>query len=165
MNVLSKHCFVNPVLNPPGRHTFERQMMSTMKRHLHPHQKKALLDFFQQSVSTTNPRQNFENLIDQGITNRIWGVEKAGHIKKNLLLLFPNFFQNTNINQIKSISQTDRVVCFYKNGPTGFLGNFAICPLGIQIWGHQFRCAEAAFQWKKYQLAAVQNGRPDLLRV
>lgn len=69
--------------------------------------------------------------------------------------------------QIRTWATRDGVVAFYKGGPTSFLGNFSLCPRGItltfqgQMYG--FRCAEAAFQWKKFVLAAQHNGRPDLL--
>lgn len=54
-------------------------------------------------------------------------------------------------------------IAFYKSGSTAYLGNFAICPNGLKLWGNKFRCAEAAFQWKKYDLAARDSGRQDLL--
>lgn len=57
----------------------------------------------------------------------------------------------------------DCLVCFYKSGPTEFLGNFAHCPSGVTVWGETFQCSEAAFQWRKFYLAAQQKNRPDLL--
>jgi len=53
--------------------------------------------------------------------------------------------------------QGNKLVCFYKTGPTEFLGNFAICPKGLSIWGQRFRCAEAAFQWQKYVRAGIKD--------
>lgn len=57
----------------------------------------------------------------------------------------------------------DCLVCFYKSGPTEFLGNFADCPSGVKIYGETFKCSEAAFQWRKFTLAAKEKNRPDLL--
>jgi len=65
---------------------------------------------------------------------------------------------NTPINE-----KGDKLVCFYKSGPTEFLGNFAQCPSGVTIWGETFQCSEAAFQWRKFYLAAMQKNRPDVL--
>lgn len=69
--------------------------------------------------------------------------------------------------QIGTWATRDGVVAFYRGGPTSFLGNFALCPRGITLpfqgQMYQFRCAEAAFQWKKFVLAAQHNGRTDLL--
>lgn len=64
----------------------------------------------------------------------------------------------------KPINQTGEIlVCFYKSGPTEFLGNFSLCSKGISLWGQHFRCAEAAFQWRKYNLSAQENGCNALL--
>lgn len=143
---------------------FEQQIVSTMGPHIRPAQKEVLLRLFDESVGTPNPRQNFEQLIEREIANNVWGTDKAQHIKKNLLILIPEGMpqkvtgQNDGlINQVKSIAQTEGVVCFYKKGPTEFLGNFAICPNGIKIWGKSFKCTEAAFQWKKYSLAGLNE--------
>lgn len=51
---------------------------------------------------------------------------------------------------------------FYKTGPTEFLGNFAYCPNGIDYEGHHFQNSEAAFQWKKFQLAAGHNNNDEM---
>lgn len=86
---------------------------------------------------------------------------RHGISKKNLLHLLPT-------NEIQKIAAApinangDRLVCFYKTGPTEFLGNFADWPAGIKIWGQTFPCAEAAFQWRKYSWAAEQNNRIDM---
>lgn len=58
-------------------------------------------------------------------------------------------------------AQGNKLVCFYKTGPTEFLGNFFICPQGLHIWEHGFRCSEAAFQWKKYELAGVTDPKME----
>ncbi|CRX39500.1 NADAR family protein [Estrella lausannensis] len=55
------------------------------------------------------------------------------------------------------------LVCFYKHGPTEFLGNFAHCRLGVRVFENTFQCSEAAFQWRKYYLAAVEHARDDLM--
>ena len=68
-------------------------------------------------------------------------------------------FQNIHPNdplyhkykQIGGIA-TSGCVAFYLQGPTEFLGNFSHSP--ISIWGKTFLCAEAAFHWKKYELAS-----------
>ncbi len=88
-------------------------------------------------------------------------------------LYMKNFDSKQDMNaleqQVKAIAQTPinslkaKLVCFYKTGPTEFLGNFANCPQGVQVWGHSFKCSEAAFQWRKYHLAARDNKRQDLL--
>lgn len=57
---------------------------------------------------------------------------------------------------ISDIAAT-QLVCFYKTGPTDFLGNFYVCQNGVTVWGHRFQCSEAAFQWKKYDLARIQD--------
>lgn len=54
-------------------------------------------------------------------------------------------------------------LAFYKRGHTEFLGNFAHCPNGIDYLGHHFRNSEAAFQWTKFYLAALENQREDML--
>lgn len=71
--------------------------------------------------------------------------------------------QPTSANTATLEIAESKVVFFYKGGPTEYLGNFALCPNGLIVWGQNFRCAEAAFQWKKYQLAAQNNNRPDML--
>ena len=56
-----------------------------------------------------------------------------------------------------------KIVCFYKHGPTEFLGNFAHCLQGVRVFENTFQCSEAAFQWRKYYLAAIDHGREDLM--
>lgn len=53
----------------------------------------------------------------------------------------------------------DKVVFFYKNGPSSFLGNFENAPNGVTVFGERFNCAEAAFQWRKYNLSGVTDPR------
>lgn len=68
-----------------------------------------------------------------------------------------------SIPQLRGNALGDKVVCFYKTGPTEFLGNFADCPNGVTVFGEKFPCAEAAFQYRKFQLAAqnLPNGHPQ----
>lgn len=49
----------------------------------------------------------------------------------------------------------DGYLAFYKTGLTSFLGNFHPCK--ISIYDKTFECAEAAFQWRKFSMAAVHN--------
>lgn len=58
---------------------------------------------------------------------------------------------------VAHIAKTQKCVCFYKTGPTQALGNFAPCPNGIKVFNQTFLCAEAAFQYRKYQLAGATN--------
>ena len=84
--------------------------------------------------------------------------------------------QNRPISPVATIAQTPidkagtKLVCFYKTGPTEFLGNFAICSNGIRLnvinaqgvpETFHFICSEAAFQWKKYHLAGIQDPKMD----
>jgi ribA/ribD-fused uncharacterized protein len=123
------------------------------------------------------PQQALEDLINGKINQPDgWGSEKAKHIRRNLLHHLPFNAGPLNVSsshslqmQVQTIAQTPinpqgtKLVCFYKTGPTEFLGNFANCPHGIQIWGRSFKCSEAAFQWRKYYLAAQGNNRQDML--
>lgn len=150
-----------------------------MGAHLHPFQQELIRTLVAEAMRSFHPRHELETLID----NRInvaggWGEAKADHIKTNILPLLPevNATAVPQTMQRGSISVSDplaitltaiaeqpidpqgnTLVCFYKTGPTAFLGNFSICPNGIILWGERFRCSEAAFQWRKYQLAAQQN--------
>lgn len=147
---------------------FLEVMQTTMGQHLHANQKQTLSNLFDQAIHTPQPRQSFERLINEKVNQPDgWGADKKTHIKNNLLAVFPRYIgDNVGVvptaktsaitAQIEAIAKTN-VVCFYKKGPTGFLGNFAHCPQGIQIFGNKFNCSEAAFQWRKYDLIAQQN--------
>lgn len=148
------------------RFKFTKQMDLTMGPHLHAYQKETLLKLFEQAMQTNRPREKLDELIDGMVNQQYgWGAEKAWHIKKNLLEVMPitDTPEQTATIAIQKIAQQDGMVCFYKGGLTEFLGNFALCPNKIKIWGKEFACTEAAFQWRKYFLAAQQNNRRDLL--
>lgn len=156
-----------PVTNP-----FIETMEGTMGSHLHAYQKQTLVRLYQQALKERFPRSAMESLINNKINQPDgWGADKAAHIKRNLLSLFP---EPLDVSPSKSIleqlaetpinAQGDCLICFYKTGPTEFLGNFAPCPSGIVLWRNTFQCAEAAFQWRKYFLAAQQNNRIDMLQ-
>jgi ribA/ribD-fused uncharacterized protein len=93
----------------------------------------------------------------------------AGHQQTSLSILPEKKAPTSLLDTVTNIANTpinekgDKLVCFYKSGPTEFLGNFADCPNGVTIWGETFQCSEAAFQWRKFYLAAKQKNRPDLL--
>lgn len=159
---------INPKVEPPKEEPspllqqFISEIDRTMGAHIHDYQKQTLETLFNQAMAAPQPREAMEKLINEKINQRDgWGADKAWHIKKNLLNLLP-------ANDVKKIASTpinangDRLVCFYKTGPTEFLGNFADCPSSIKIWGQTFQCAEAAFQWRKYSWAAEQNNRIDM---
>lgn len=61
--------------------------------------------------------------------------------------------------QVRNIAKSGSVY-FYKKGPTAFLGNFAHCPNKVDVFGHKFQCAEAAFQWRKFERALKESGQP-----
>lgn len=146
------------------------EMERTMGGHLHDYQQTTLMNLFPLAMQDPLPKKTMEKLIDQKINQPDgWGADKALHIKKNLLPLFPLGVHPGNTkNKVQEIADTpinaqgDCLVCFYKSGPTEFLGNFAPCASGIRIWGQTFQCAEAAFQWKKFSMAAQQNHRIDM---
>ncbi len=145
----------------------------------HLSQKDVLLQLFDAAMKTDNPRHSLEALINSKINQPGgWGQDKAdNHIKKHLLPLMPTSSSsqpasqtvNPLRSQVQAIAQKpinakgDKVVCFYQVGPTEFLGNFALCLQGINVFGQSFRCSEAAFQWRKFNLAAQQNNRKDML--
>jgi ribA/ribD-fused uncharacterized protein len=63
-------------------------------------------------------------------------------------------------DRVKGIAQSG-LVCFYKSGPTELFGNFALCPNGVCVFGQRFRCSEAAFQWRKFDIAARESFQID----
>ncbi|WP_068469087.1 NADAR family protein [Candidatus Protochlamydia phocaeensis] len=158
------------------------EMNRTMGKHLRDNQRATLVSLFDQALQSPQPRQTLEALINGKINQPDgWGAAKAAHIRTNLLPHVPlsnanpsdsSSFPSSAIiqqTQVRAIAQAPinpqgtKLVCFYKSGPTEFLGNFAICPHGIQLWGHTFKCSEAAFQWRKYYLAAQNNNHASLL--
>lgn len=149
---------------------FINTMESAMGSHLSPAQKQTLSSMYDMAAAAGQPREALENLINGRINQpNGWGAEKAGHILLHLLPLMPQSGTEERLSPVKAIAAkhisaiNTKLVCFYKTGPTEFLGNFALCPQGLQIWGQAFKCSEAAFQWRKYYLAAVNNNRQDLL--
>ncbi|CRX38458.1 NADAR family protein [Estrella lausannensis] len=149
---------------------FVSTMDSTMGGKLDYIQTHTLCSLFDQAVETAQPRATLEELINKKTQkNDGWGEQKALHISANLLPLMPQLGAGSQISPAKAIAGKyiheigARLVCFYKTGPTEFLGNFALCPNGVKVFGETFKCTEAAFQWRKYYLAAVNNNRQDLL--
>jgi ribA/ribD-fused uncharacterized protein len=62
-----------------------------------------------------------------------------------------NSSENSTKNKIAEIARNKQFVWFYKkeeNALTAFLGNFHPCK--INLWGMQFKCAEAAYQAAKF---------------
>lgn len=156
---------------------FEKKM-SEFGRHLHEFQKTILLKLFDDAMQSTQPQKVFAEGIEINIPN-IWIEAKAVFLRKELTPLLPitnssvksppvgvlseKRGEDSRVNIVSNIARKDQVVCFYKTGPTSFLGNFERCPQQLQLWGNTFKCAEAAFQWRKYNLAAKNNTRLDLL--
>lgn len=145
------------------REQFEETMLGNMGNHLSDPQKQMIMQLFDQAIQTDSPYITFEKLVNSknGIT---WVPEKAIHIKNHLLPLFPKPISvnpQSQIDEINRIVSSQPMVCFYKTGDTKFLGNFAICPNGITIWGKRFECAEAAYQWRKYDLAGLKDPSMD----
>lgn len=64
---------------------------------------------------------------------------------------------------LEEIGQRHGYFAFYKTGLTEFLGNFANCPNGIEYAGHKFQNSEAAFQWTKFQLAALHHQNDEMM--
>lgn len=163
----------NPVNENPRatlRTDFANAIDLTMGSHIRPQQKIVLMNLFDIASQSGNPKAALARLIDSKINQADgWGAEKAAHIRKNLLPLMRGNIapqdaqsvkatpQNPLRTQIQQIAQRDKLVCFYKTGPTEFLGNFANC--NLKIWGNQFRCSEAAFQWQKYVKAGINDAR------
>lgn len=157
----------------PLRIQFEQIIQQTMGNHITAVQKHTLMQLFDQAIQTNDPQDTLKQLIDSK-TNQPdgWGFDKANHhIKRHLLPLMPgNRVKTQNPtapqncqNQVQQIAQApidaqgNKLVCFYKTGPTEFLGNFAHCPNGVTIWGKRFNCSEAAFQWQKYVQAGIND--------
>jgi ribA/ribD-fused uncharacterized protein len=158
-----------PSVNDASKTHFLNEMERTMGPRLYDYQKETLSDLFDEAMRTPQPRTTFQNLINQKINQADgWSAEKKQHISKNLLDCLPE--TNSDQPEVDEVPQTfvpslnKNVVCFYKNGPTAFLGNFAECPQSVKIYGKTFKCSEAAFQWRKYYLAAQDNRRNDLLK-
>ncbi|WP_080502590.1 NADAR domain-containing protein [Parachlamydia acanthamoebae] len=69
--------------------------------------------------------------------------------------------QTLKEKEISTIAAAYGWIGFYKSGPSEFLGNFALCPNKLSVFGKKFDCAEAAFQWRKFDLIIQQNkGQP-----
>jgi len=142
-----------------------------MGAHMRKEQAAKVLEFYDAAQKTPNPKQTFIDSVNANLQipgswkADAWEPEKAGHIINNFNEIYSKTsppFKASNAGQktpqaieIANIAQRDKVVAFYKSGPTEFLGNFAICPNGLQVFGENFRCAEAAFQWRKYSLAGL----------
>jgi ribA/ribD-fused uncharacterized protein len=154
-----------PKPNTPLRTQFEAGL-DQMGSHILPYQRQTLLSLFDLALRSDDPN----GALAQGIDAKInqpdgWGNDKALHLKRNLLPLMakndsrplPPSSPVLKIAQNPIDAQGNKLVCFYKTGPTEFLGNFSICPRGLNIWGRRFQCSEAAFQWRKYQLAGIQD--------
>lgn len=158
----------NPEQVCPLRLQFEAQV-NKMGCHILPYQKQTLLSLFGHAIQSDDPH----DAMNQGIDAKInkpdgWGSDKATHLKKNLLPVMgrsqidesPPLISGTPVGKIAKTLidvQGNKLVCFYKTGPTEFLGNFAKAPRGINLWGHHFQCSEAAFQWRKYYLADIND--------
>ena len=163
-----------------GQQTLRSQFDATILRmgsRLHDFQTAKLNHLFNQALPKPNPREYFERAIDSGVP-QTWVESKAAHLKINLLPLLPTHPITTShaspsplLLQIQSISQKpinpkgEKLVCFYKTGPTEFLGNFGRCSNGTTIWGKRFACTEAAFQWRKYYLSALSLDTTDPRRL
>lgn len=161
----------------PLKAIFKATMSKTMGQHLTLTQEATLLEIFDQAIQTANPQETFQDLVTSHIDQHDgWGSEKAHHILINLTICFPTQRKENphligsipsahqqQLNELRQFVALLGYLAFYKAGITSFLGNFAECPNGIRLWGQQFRCAEAAFQWRKFQLAAIQNQRVDIL--
>jgi ribA/ribD-fused uncharacterized protein len=153
---------------------FAQRIKTTMGPHITEPQFHTLMSLHEQAIRSPNPQEAFEHLVNQKIHRTVngqvhptaggWNAEKAAHIKKNLL---PSMQKKEADDPVLKMAQTpidssgQRLVCFYKSGPTQFLGNFAHCPKGVRIWNKRFNCSEAAFQWAKYQLAGIQDPLTD----
>lgn len=98
---------------------------------------------------------------------------KEDSITESVKPLFSHFENNSSIpldpnrlklpelsDRIREMARSGRVSFTFQGGDiTDFLRNQATCPEGIVFEGNKFICAEAAFHWKKWQLAAVSDPR------
>lgn len=158
----------NPEQVHPLRLQFEAQI-NKMRNHIFPYQRQTLLSLFERAIQSDDPH----SAMNQGIDAKInapdgWGSDKATFLKKDLLPILERrqidgslpLISDTPVGKIAKMpidAQGNKLVCFYKTGPTEFLGNFAKAPHGVNVWGHHFQCSEAAFQWRKYDLASIND--------
>lgn len=121
--------------------------------------KENTLKLLQKTMQSSYPQLFFRNIIERAVLNEELERTDADLLQKKVAPLLPSYAWRTHeerLKEMEGMSFYDSFICFYKTGPTEFLGNFAICPNGIQLWNHSFRCAEAAFQWRKYDLAELR---------
>lgn len=120
--------------------------------------KNFLNEVFQTALKQSNPRLFFKQYISNIAKDNSDLKKKEKHIQRHLLDCLPSALfltKEERLQEIRDIASNYHLVCFDKAGPTACLGNSAICPEGIKIWGKKFRCAEAAFQWKKCEMAGA----------
>ncbi|PJD96316.1 MAG: hypothetical protein CK425_06395 [Parachlamydia sp.] len=150
------------------RQTFEAVLkdQNGMGKYMHGTQVPDVLKIYDDAMESPTPRQAFADGINARVNQaNSWGQDKADHIITNFNEIYdksPLAFKTSNQAQqtpqviaIANIAKRDGYVAFYKTGPTEFLGNFADCPNGINVFGKSFKCSEAAFQWRKYILAGL----------
>jgi ribA/ribD-fused uncharacterized protein len=142
------------------RENFAGVVDEKMGSQLNCQEKETLCDLFEQAVYTGDIYGSLKKLVGERVNQpNGWSATTAAKIhEKVLMIIAPETLAK---KEIERITETG-LVCFYKTGPTKFLGNFAECPQGIEIEGKKFKCSEAAFQWFKYYYAAYELGRADL---
>ncbi len=153
-----------------------QQQVQKMTNHFSSQQQVLLQTLFDQAMQQKHPRAHFAKAIEShtNVPNG-WGDKKAKHITKDLLKKVPKQASTKKNKKIKQPKKSDKKikkavkklgskkriqeiaksghVAFYKTGDTSFLGNFNKMLKGrsISIYGQNFLCAEAAFQWMKLQ--------------
>lgn len=123
-------------------------------------QKKLLKETFECAIKQSNPRLFFKQHLSNLAKDNKYLKNNQKYIERQFLDCLPSTLFLTpeeRLQEIAGIANNYKLVCFDQAGPTACLGNAAICPQGISIWGKKFRCAEAAFQWSKYNRAGVDK--------
>jgi hypothetical protein len=102
-----------------------------------------------------------KNVFNQTISLILKNLPKAVSLintKFDLMILRSDDSAYLNKNTLTKIAKSG-IVCVSNSGPTETLGNFALCPKGINVFGQSFKCAEAAFQWKKCQTFGISTSK------
>ncbi len=98
----------------------------------------------------------FRSMVNYAVTPKENAQQNDYDGTSKFLSAFDKQIQQIDLWASKILSQGKKLIYFYETGPVAFLGNFS--PSQITVDGQTFACAEAAFQYKKYQLLADQHG-------
>jgi ribA/ribD-fused uncharacterized protein len=155
-NTIYQILWRRPTISQPGPIYFDSTPFNTAlnqeRSKLNNNQFNLIIEIGTAALEYKNPRAIFNELVNQ-FNGSVWNSTIITLIQNTLSKHLPTqkIYTGHSISEIASSG----LVCFYKNGPTAIFGNFALCPKGVTVFGKSFRCAEAAFQWKKFQLAGV----------